>query len=79
MRVSKFREAQVIEFVPHGLRNKDAVGHKTCHMVSIVEDLRINVFGNGQYLHSEKLIAPDGNELDPIILDIQKVSHLELF
>ena len=42
-------------------------------MASIVEDLRINVFGNGKYLHSKKLIAPDGSEVDSSIMNIHKV------
>ena len=44
-------------------------------MAAIVEDLRINVFGNGQYLYSTELILPRGSKLDTKLLEILKVTH----
>ena len=44
-------------------------------MAAIVEDLRINVFGNGQYLYSTELISPRGSKLDTKLLEISKVTH----
>ena len=44
-------------------------------MAAIIEDLRINVFGNGQYLYSTELISPRGSKLDTKLLEISKVTH----
>jgi hypothetical protein len=48
-------------------------------MSAMVEDVRINVFGNGSYLNDDVLTSPCGVTIPSRLLDINQVYNLELW
>ena len=42
-------------------------------MDRITADVRVNIFGNAEYLHEDNLIDPFGVELDSNLLTLAKV------
>ena len=42
-------------------------------MSTISEGLRVQVFGNGNYLKNKRLISPTGQEIERNLLNVEKV------